>query len=133
VIENRPGASSNIATSAVVRAAPDPFHYYAVDGGLISYGPDVPDQFRLAAGYVDRVLRSERPSELPVVQSTKFELVINLETAKALGDRRRGDPVKHAAGRGRSGRAGPVCYSVYIILTSLAWIRRCTPATCAHS
>jgi putative ABC transport system substrate-binding protein len=85
VIENRPGASSNIATSAVVRAAPDPFHYYAVDGGLISYGPDVPDQFRLAAGYVDRVLRSERSSKLPVVQSTKFELVINLNTAKALG------------------------------------------------
>jgi len=62
-----------------------PFRYYVVDGGLISYGPDLSDQFRLAASYVNRILRGERPSELPVVQSTKYELVINLKAANALG------------------------------------------------
>jgi putative tryptophan/tyrosine transport system substrate-binding protein len=52
---------------------------------LISYGPDLFDQFRHAAGYVDRILKGEKPGELPVQQATKYELRINLKTAKALG------------------------------------------------
>src|SRR5262245_57643760 len=58
---------------------------FATGGGLISYGPDLTDQFRRAAGYVDRILRGEKPSDLPVQAPTKYELVINLKTAKALG------------------------------------------------
>jgi putative tryptophan/tyrosine transport system substrate-binding protein len=58
---------------------------YVDSGGLISYGPDFVDQFRRAAGYVDRILKGEKPGELPVQAPTKYELVINLKTAKALG------------------------------------------------
>ncbi|HKA81875.1 MAG TPA: ABC transporter substrate-binding protein [Xanthobacteraceae bacterium] len=62
-----------------------PRRLYVDSGGLISYGFDVVDQFRRAAGYVDRILRGEKPAELPVQAPTKYELVINLKTAKALG------------------------------------------------
>jgi putative ABC transport system substrate-binding protein len=62
-----------------------PYGVFTVDGGLMSYGPDVPDSYRRAASYVDRILRGAKVAELPVQQPVKYELTINIKTAKALG------------------------------------------------
>jgi putative tryptophan/tyrosine transport system substrate-binding protein len=62
-----------------------PFRYFATDGGLVSYGFDTVEQHRGAASYVDRILKGEKPGDLPVQAPTKYELVINIKTAQALG------------------------------------------------
>ena len=62
-----------------------PFRFFTVEGGLLSYGVDIADQFRRAAGYVDRILRGDKPANLPVQLPVKFELVINAKPIKALG------------------------------------------------
>jgi putative tryptophan/tyrosine transport system substrate-binding protein len=62
-----------------------PYRYYAADGGLVSYGPDTVDQYRRAASYVDRILKGENPANLPVQGPTKYELTVNLKTAKTMG------------------------------------------------
>src|SRR5262249_13882319 len=76
-----------IVTLAARHRLPTVYSYrsFVIDGGLISYGPDMVDQYRRAAGYIDRILKGEKPADLPVQAPTKLELVINLKTAKALG------------------------------------------------
>jgi len=77
---------SIIALAARLRLpAVYPFKYFATTGGLVSYGVDQVEQSRLAASYVNRILKGEKPGDLPVQAPTKYELVINLKTAKALG------------------------------------------------
>ena len=61
------------------------FREYVEAGGLVSYGPNIPDLFRRTADYVDKIMRGAKPTDLPVEQPTKFDLTINLTTAKALG------------------------------------------------
>ena len=87
-----PGSSAQrhrelIITLAARHKLPTVYHnrYFVADGGLVSYGADFIDQYRLAAGYVDRILKGEKPGDLPVQAPTKYELAINLKTAKALG------------------------------------------------
>ena len=80
---HRPAIIAQAAANRV--PAVFPWRFGATDGGLVSYGVDVADLHRRAAAYVDRILKGTKPADLPVQQPTKFELVINLKTAKALG------------------------------------------------
>jgi ABC-type uncharacterized transport system substrate-binding protein len=76
-----------IVTLAVRHKLPAVYweRFFVSSGGLISYGADLVDQYRRAAGYVDRILKGEKPADLPVQAPTKYEMIINLKTAKALG------------------------------------------------
>ena len=79
--------SGRIVEFAMKRRLPGiyPRRHFVEDGGLMSYGPDVYDTWKRAAGYVDKILKGAKPGDLPIEQPTKFDLVINLKTAKALG------------------------------------------------
>jgi len=85
-------APANVHRNLIVRLAAQhrvpsvyPYRYFVAAGGLVCYGPDTIDQYRRAAGYIDRIFRGEKPADLPVQAPTRYELVINLKTAKALG------------------------------------------------
>jgi putative tryptophan/tyrosine transport system substrate-binding protein len=87
-----PSASASVHRDLIIALAAQhklptvfPYRYMVKGGGLMSYAPDLIDDFRRAAGYVDRILKGEKPAELPVQAPTKYQLVINLKTAKALG------------------------------------------------
>jgi putative ABC transport system substrate-binding protein len=87
-----PGGSATAHRGLIVALAAQhklpaiyPGRHFITSGGLISYEPDYVDQYQRAAGYVDRILRGEKPADLPIQMPTKYELVVNLKTAKALG------------------------------------------------
>jgi ABC-type uncharacterized transport system substrate-binding protein len=87
-----PGPVANTSRDSIIQLAARhrlpavyPIKYYAKEGGLLCYSIDQVDQWPRAAGYVDRILRGANPAELPVQAPTKFELLVNLKTAKALG------------------------------------------------
>jgi putative ABC transport system substrate-binding protein len=90
LVTGSPYAANNAGLIATLAAryklpAVYPFRYYVSAGGLLSYGPELASQFRAAAGYVDRILKGEKPADLPVQAPVRYELILNLKTAKALG------------------------------------------------